>query len=258
MKTYGYLVFVTLLLLAGDLPIQADDPPRQKPRTPGKIVLERKGYLTPARTVLVAPEVSGRIIVLRCEEGTQVKKGDLLGQLDPTAYVLELHRDAALVERARGRYQDAVRRKEGVEAARAEIAAAEHARDKAKYLVEATKVYAPCDGTILSKKAEEGGVIDRLQFNGYYALCEMADLSKLVADVSVEERDIHHVFRGQRCAIRTEAFPDVVYNAEVTRIGPMADRAKSAIGVRVAIRVAKDDGRLLPEMGALVSFFAKD
>jgi Barrel-sandwich domain of CusB or HlyD membrane-fusion len=255
MKTYGYLVFVTLLPFTGDLPIQAHDLPKEQAGRSGKIVLEQKGYLAPARVVLVAPEVSGRIMALHFEEGTRVRKGDLLGQLDATPYALDLQRAAALVERARSSHQDAVRRKQGVDIARADITAAEQARAKAKYLVEATKVYAPCDGTILSKKAEEGTVIDRLHFNGSFAFCEMADLSKMIVDVSVEERDIHRIFPGQKCVIRTVAFPGVVYKAEVTRVGPMADRAKSTIGVRVAIQIAKPDARLFPEMGAVVSFF---
>src|SRR5689334_12570599 len=74
-------------------------------------VLEKKGYLVPARTVIVTSEVSGRITTLYCDEGTDVKKGDVLGQIDPTIYRLDHKRAEALVERAASRYEDSVRRK---------------------------------------------------------------------------------------------------------------------------------------------------
>jgi multidrug resistance efflux pump len=66
-----------------------------------KIVLARKGYLVPIRTVQVSPEVSGRVTQLHFEEGTQVKKGDLLAELDPRRYELEYRRAQAAVDQAR-------------------------------------------------------------------------------------------------------------------------------------------------------------
>jgi RND family efflux transporter MFP subunit len=219
-----------------------------------RAVLEKKGYLVPVRTVIVTPEVSGRITMLQCEEGTDVKKGDVLGQIDATTYRLDHRRAEALVERAAARYEDSVRRKEGVQGARAELLLAEAERDKAKYLLDQTKVRAPFDGTIIVKKAEEGAIVDRSHFAGYTALCEMADLSRLEVEIWVEERDSRLVSVGQKCEVRTEAFPEVVYQAAVTRTLPVADRAKGAIGVRVGLGLSKRHANLRPDMGAVVRF----
>ena len=48
--------------------------------------LEQKGYLIAAKTVTVAPELAGRITFLHCDEGIDVKQGDLLAQIDATVH----------------------------------------------------------------------------------------------------------------------------------------------------------------------------
>ena len=67
------------------------------------------------------------------------------------------------------------------------------------------------------------------------------------------------IFRGQLCQVRPEAFPERVYEGQVSRLMPTADRAKSAIPVRVKLKVPKEEEGvyLKPEMGAVVSFLKK-
>jgi multidrug efflux pump subunit AcrA (membrane-fusion protein) len=83
-----------------------------------------------------------------------------------------------------------------------------------------------------------------------------ADLSDLEVDLTIQERDISRVFRGQPCKVRAEAFPDRTYQGTVSRLMPIADRAKGAIPVRVKVSVpAEEEGVYLkPEMGVLVTF----
>jgi hypothetical protein len=91
---------------------------------------------------------------------------------------------------------------------------------------------------------------------GFFSLCEMADLSDLEVDLTIQERDISRIYKGQQCKIRAEAYPDRVYDGFVSRLMPTADRAKGAIPVRVKVNVpTEEEGVYLkPEMGALVSF----
>ncbi|MBI2808499.1 MAG: efflux RND transporter periplasmic adaptor subunit [Planctomycetes bacterium] len=163
--------------------------------------------------------------------------------------------------------------KEGPRDAR--IAAAESERNqaeanltKAKWKYENAEVKAPITGVILSKKTEEGNIVNPSAFsNGLSAsLCEMANLYEMEVDLSIAERDISKVFKGQECRIRAEAFVDRYYSGYVSRIMPMADRAKSAVPVRVMIQFPALDAQgkrlpmeaqgefLRPEMGAIVTF----
>ena len=139
---------------------------------------------------------------------------------------------------------------------------------KAEWRRENVEVKAPIKGIILSKKTEEGNIVNPAAFsNGLSAsLCEMADLHDLEVDLSIAERDIAKLFKGQDCRIRAEAFPNRIYSGYISRIMPMGDRSKSSVPVRVKIQfpavdakgqpLAKDEqGEYLrPEMGAIVTF----
>ena len=141
------------------------------------------------------------------------------------------------------------------------IAAAKADLDKAQWRLDNTKVKAPIDGIILSKKAEEGNMVNPSAFsNGLSAsLCEMADLTRMEVDLAIAERDISKVFDEQECSVRAEAFPERLYTGWVPRRMPTADRSKGAVPVRVQIKIPRDEeGQYLrPEMGAVVTFFNK-
>jgi multidrug resistance efflux pump len=218
--------------------------------------LELKGYVVPVATVTVSPQVSGQVIELVIEEGKRVEKGALLARLDPMPYEFDCRRAEARVEGARARLAQAQRSgHEDVTAeAKARLAEAEAERDKAKYRLERTQIRAPISGTILAKKTEAGNCVNPAAVGVSPIICEMADLMKLEVDLTIQERDLHLVSKGQKCEIRLEAFPDTRYRGHVSRIMPIADRAKGAIPIRVRIDIPKGDTKLRPEMGAIVSF----
>ena len=132
---------------------------------------------------------------------------------------------------------------------------------KAKWKLDDCTVRAPLSGTILTKKAEKGNMVNPAAFsNGLSAsLCDMADLSDMEVDLAIAERDIGKVVKGQKCKVIAEAFPNRPYEGEVSRIMPLADRAKGAVPVRVKINIPRvEEGRFLrPDMGAIVTFYNK-
>src|SRR5262249_22709892 len=107
---------------------------------------------------------------------------------------------------------------------------------------------------------EEGNVINQLSLNLKGSICDMADLSDIEVDLTIQERDVAKVYKGQRCRIRSEAFQDRIYNGFVSRLMPIGDRAKGAVPVRVKVDVPKEEqGQYLkPDMGVIVSFFKDD
>lgn len=159
-------------------------------------------------------------------------------------------------------------RYEKIASAEADVKQAKADLDKADWRLGNTTVLAPRTGVILTKKTEEGNIVNPSAFsNGLSAsLCEMADLYKLEIDLSIAERDIAKVFEKQECRMRTEAYPNRIYKGYVSRIMPKADQGKSAVPVRVMILFPADDpnGKALPkdrqaeflrpDMGALVTF----
>jgi len=231
------------------------------------VALESKGYLVPVTQVQVSPRVSGEITEIHFEEGKRVEKGALLAQIDPTPYQLDYKRAQALVDAARARLEDARagdlgQVKKGprnfrIDELRAELAAAEAECAKAKWLFDGTEIRAPISGTILTKGAEKGEQARPDAFATRVRLCEIADLSKMEVDLTIQERDFAKLFKGQKCKISIEALPGTIYKGQVSRIMPIADRAKGAISVRVRLEGLKDDGSLRPDMGVMVAFLGK-
>jgi hypothetical protein len=97
-------------------------------------------------------------------------------------------------------------------------------------------------------------------FNVSASICEMADLTQLEVDLTIQERDIGKIFKGQQCRIRPDAAADKSYAGEVSRLMPIADRSKGTISVRVRVSVPREEEGvyLRPEGAALVSFLRGD
>jgi len=196
------------------------------------------------------------------DEYNRIRQSGRATSPDETVRVESRLRQAEFkVEQLRQAYRIMVEgpRKEKIEAARHELAAAEADLVKAKWRLDNCVVRAPVSGTILTKKAEEGNIVNPVAFNVSASLCEMADLSDLEVELSIQERDIARVYKGQACRIRPEAFPERIYKGYVSRLMPIADRAKGAIPVRVKVEVPRDEEGvyLKPEMGAIVTFLKK-
>ncbi len=151
-------------------------------------------------------------------------------------------------------------RPEKIDAAWADVLQASADMAKNKWRLDNCAIRAPVSGTILIKHAELGNLVNPVALQGSFSLCDMADLSDLEVDLNIEERDVAKVFKGQVCRVRPEAYPERVYEGIVSRLMPQADRAKSAIPVRVKVQVAKDEEGvyLKPEMGVVVSFQKKN
>lgn len=157
--------------------------------------------------------------------------------------------------------------KPDIDAAEALVARARAELDKAEWKLDNTFIYAPVTGTILTKKAERGNLVNPSAFsNGLSAsLCDMADLCDLEIELEIQERDVSRVLRGMPCSVVPEAFqsyePFLKRYPEgcpgyVSRLMPTANRAKGAIPVRVRVPVPREEAGvyLKPQMGVIVSF----
>jgi HlyD family secretion protein len=246
----------------------------------GEFALQSKGYIITAHQILVSPKVNGMIVKLNIIESQRVKKYEILAELEDTFYRAERDRTKASLMQAKAhldrckadhaRAETLLPTKAMSQAdfdlslanrdeAEAAVKLNQAELDKAEWQLSNCIIRAPISGTILKKNAEEGSLVNPIAMQGFYSLCEMADLSDLEVDLTIQERDISRIFKDQPCKVRAEAYPDRVYDGYVSRLMPTADRAKGAIPVRVKVKVPADEEGvyLKPEMGALVSFLKK-
>jgi multidrug resistance efflux pump len=173
------------------------------------------------------------------------------------ARIAKLEADLVLLKQ--GPRKEQIRAAEAeVAGAKAEVAAAAARLVQAKWRLDNCVIKAPIAGTVLTKKAEKGDLVNPQAFaGGSGSVCEMADLSDLEAELKVAEREISKLTPGQPCRIKADAYPDRTYTGVLDRIMPIANRADNTVNVRVKVRLAdgeKPGTFLKPEMGAVVSF----
>jgi multidrug resistance efflux pump len=135
-----------------------------------------------------------------------------------------------------------------VEVAKATLALAE--RDQ-----EDTIVRAPFSGVVTVKAAQAGEIVSPQSAGGGFTrtgIGTIVDMDSLEVEVDVSENFINRVRPNQPATIRLNAYPDWEIPAAVIAVIPTADRSKATVKVRVGFQ--QKDARVLPEMGARVSF----
>ncbi len=148
-----------------------------------------------------------------------------------------------------------------VEAARADVGAAQARLTNAEWRRGNCEIKAPIAGTVLTKSAELGNLVNPMAFSGGGGVCVMADLAEPEIDMKVAERDIAKVKVGQRCRFVPDAYPDREYVGRIDRIMPIANRSDNTINLRVKVTLPADEtpGTFLkPDMGGAVTFLADE
>jgi RND family efflux transporter MFP subunit len=238
-------------------------------------VLTASGYVVARRKAAVASKGTGTLVFLAVDEGDRVKKGQVIARLDDSDVAASLRRarenlrvaeadldDARInFERmqkligtraiAQANYDAADARYKRVLAT---IEAAKFAVQEAEVAVENTRIIAPFDGTVLKKNADVGEIVAPLAgaVSSRAAVVTIADMSSLEVDADVSEANITRVTANQNCEITLDAYPQQRYPGYVSNIVPTADRAKATVMVK--IRFKQYDQRVLPEMGAKITF----
>jgi RND family efflux transporter MFP subunit len=242
-------------------------------------VLTASGYVVARRKAAVASKGTGTLVYLGVEEGDRVKKGQLIARLEDADVSASLQRAKENLRVAEADLKDAkqslersrILLKEGIiaqaefDAAEARyqrvvasIDAAKFAVKEAEVAVENTRIVAPFDGTVLKKNADVGEIVAPLAgaASSRAAVVTIADMNSLEVEADVSEANITRVFSGQHCEIRLDAYPEQSYRGSVNKIVPTADRAKATVLVKINFK--NYDRRVLPEMGAKITFLAKD
>jgi RND family efflux transporter MFP subunit len=255
-------------------------------------VLTASGYVVPQRKSALASKVTGRLVWLGVEEGSRVKKGEVVARLESqdveagktqaaanleTARfnlenaraeladaALNLNRSKELVDKnfiARGEYDTSVARQKkavaAVNAAESVIRANEAALESAGIQLEYTLIRAPFDAVVLTKNADIGDIVTPFSASveSKAAVVTIADMDSLQVQADVSESSLGQVKIGQPCEIQLDALPDKRLRGAVHMIVPTGDRSKAAVMVK--IRFVDWDHRILPELSAKISFLSK-
>lgn len=254
-------------------------------------ILTASGYVVATRKAAVASKGTGRLVYLGVEEGSHVKKDEIIGRLDASDVEAALSQAKAslavaqanlLNAQAAQKNADSVYKRQqslfakhliseaDLDAAEAQdkqltaqvasndanVKLAEATEHSAEVQVEYTNIRAPFDGTVLTKDADVGDVMTPFgAASGSRAdAVTLADMSSLDAEVDVSEANIENVHVGQPCEITLDAVPEKRYHGTVHMIVPTADRTKATVLTKV--NFTDIDTRVLPDMSLKVLFLS--
>jgi len=255
-------------------------------------LLNASGYVVAQRKSALASKVTGRLIWLGVEEGSIVKKDQVVARLEnqdvsaakdqAAANVnvarfnleqaqaelrdatLSFNRNKELLARgvvAKQAYDDAQARYDkavaAVASAEATLKANTAALEGATALLEYTLIRAPFDAVVLTKDADVGDIVTPLgaAANAKAAVVTIADMNSLEVEADVSESNLSQIKLGQPCEIQLDALPGRRFRGEIHMIVPTADRSKATVMVKV--RFVDKDKRILPEMSAKVAFLSR-
>jgi membrane fusion protein (multidrug efflux system) len=210
------------------------------------------GTLVSNGSVILRPEVAGRVAAIRFQDGVAVKKDDVLVELDAAVQSAEARQaraELSLAEANASRVEDLFARQfvsgsaRDEAASRLEVARANVALAQAR--LERTRIRAPFDGIVGIRKVNVGDYV-----RDGDALINIEDIAVLKLDFRLPERYLARVKPGQNLEVTCDVAQGTVFPAEVEAIDPLVDAEGRAVLLRA--RLANDQGRLRPGVFARV------
>ena len=123
--------------------------------------------------------------------------------------------------------------------ARAQVAQAKAAADRAAEDLANATIRAPIRGTVLTRDVEIGSPVSSILNLGANATLVMTlgDIEQVFVRGKVDEADIGRVRLGQPARIRVETFKDKVFNGKVTQISPMGVEKDNVTNFEVRVSI---------------------
>jgi len=225
------------------------------------------GTIEPEKEVEIRPRVPGIIEHILVKEGDSVSEGQVVVEIERELLQARADEAKAALDEARVRRRFAeseltraqqlerggARSKQQVEdmQSRNDRAAATVARAEARHKSLSTqlsyaRVVSPLSGRVLDVPVEEGSAVSPVtSVNGGTLLLSLAATDQLHLKGRVDENEVARVAPGQPARIRTEAFPDRIFEGKVLEIKPLGERIQNVSYFEVKIAVIDAGAQVL-------------
>lgn len=296
----GILGLVLAALIVGGLVARAKSRPPPAARymtaeaSVGDVVEKvlATGTVQPVLSVNVGAQVSGRVATVPVDFNSEVKKGDVLAEIDPVVYSAQVSRSNAELAAARA----------NVESAKASHAAAKAAYERAKRLHEQnlasrgeldtalgqfevtraqvasaeaqiaaiqaqlrqsatnvgwTKILSPVDGVVVTRNVDPGAtVVASFQAPVLFVLAK--DLRKMRVMADVDEADVGKLKEGMEAEAVVDAFPGESFRGAVQQVRYSPNNVQGVVTYSAVVEVDNPDDKLRPGMTATVSIKTRE
>lgn len=228
---------------------------------------EYPGKVSPTQESYMAFEVPGRMTQFPVNEGQRVRKGTLLGRLDPRDYQADLEAEMARVREAKADYQryralyeaqnaslaDLQVKRRGFEVAKARLS-------KTQKALQDTKLIAPFSGIVAKKLAKDFQNVQAKE-----PVLILQDTSSLEIVINIPERDfagatsrltVEEINARVKPMVGITSLPGRVFPARVKEFSTTADPETRTFQVTLAFNPPRDV-TILPGMTARVTLTSK-
>lgn len=254
--------------------------------------VQSTGSVKPLTEVQVGAQVSGRIVEVKVDFNSAVKKGDLLAVIDPSLFGAQVSQSDAQLKAARAAVQRAKARLETtrIELARQKNLLAEHLVSQAEVdqaqgeydVAEAdltaseaqtgqlgaqlrsarttlayTRIYSPIDGVVITRSIDPGQTV-AASFAAPVLFVIAQDLSKMQVLADIDEADVGKLKEGMRAEVVVDAFPGEKFAGTVTQVRYSPNTVAGVVTYSAVIDVDNPELKLRPGMTATVSIRTRE
>lgn len=233
------------------------------------------GTIEPVTSVTVGTQVSGIVSHLYVDYNSVVKKGQVIAELDKTNLTSELNTARANLSSAQSsldyelnnynRYKTLYDKglvsadefetaKLSYLKAKEQVTTARESVQKAQTNLGYATITSPIDGVVLSKSVEEGQTV-AASFNTPELFTIAQDLTDMRVIADIDEADIGGVQEGQRVTFTVDAFPEDLFEGQVTQVRQQATTESNVVTYEVVISAPNNDLKLKPGLTANVTIF---
>ena len=236
------------------------------------------GTIEPVTQVEVGTQVSGIIDKIYVDYNSEVKKGQVIAELDKTNLVSELtsaqsnlsnaqsslnyqkanyNRYKALYDKGLISANDYENAKLSYDQAVQQVKVEQQSVAKAKTNLGYATITAPIDGVVLSKEVEEGQTVASAMTTPTLFIIAQ-DLTNMRVIADIDEADIGGVLEGQRVSFTVDAYPDDTFSGTVTQVRQEATTESNVVTYEVVISAPNEDLKLKPGLTANVTIYTME
>lgn len=236
------------------------------------------GTIEAVTSVTVGTQVSGIVNKLYVDYNSQVKKGQVIAELDKTNLLSELNTakanlasaqsslnyQAANMERYKTLFKKGLVSADEYEnalltyrQAKEQVASSKENVQRAQTNLGYATITSPIDGTVISKSVEEGQTV-AASFNTPELFTIAKDLTNMQVVANVDEADIGGVKEGDRVTFTVDTYPDDTFEGTVKQVRLEATTTNNVVTYEVVISAPNADLKLKPGLTANVTIYTQE
>ncbi len=298
MKKIIIAVVIFLMILIGIIIFfkKSDKSPQYltQPVDRGEILatVSATGTVNAITTVLVGTQVSGTVKQLFVDYNSQVKKGQLLAQIDPSTFEAQVAQARANVmlaqanlEKSRVALRDTISTfdrnkilykknfiskndldasetnylstKAQIKASQAQVEQTKAALNLSETNLRYTQILSPVNGTVISRSIDVGQTV-AASFQTPTLFTIAQDLTKMQINTDIDEADIGRIHLDQPVTFTVDAYPEITFKGKVSEIRNAPTTVQNVVTYDVMVNVDNPDLKLKPGMTTNVSIIIDD